>query len=220
MEDSSVAGESPIGAPPAVAVEPSNAVQTATAPAGSEAPVTDDGGSSSSQQQRSQHKQDRPKLVPRVLQLNELPNSAARGKRGAPATPSKAPVADESSPGSIARQVPKRLAVPVPVELASDATLQKTDPTECRSGPYETADSDVSDDKDSESSESEPEPTDREKITIAMIAAMSGNENARAYILNLYTQGKLPPDLASRANDVLRRTLDGKCESSEDEELS
>ena len=146
-----------------------------------------------------QHENERqprqPQLMPRVLQLQQLP-SAAGGKRGAPATPSKAPVADSSSPGSDARRDPKRLAVPV--ELASDATLQKTDPTECRSGPH------VNDsDSDMVSSDSESEPSVEDKISIAMMAAMSGDMNARAFLLELSTKGHLPPDLASRVTEFL-----------------
>ena len=52
----------------------------------------------------------RPKLVPRVLQLKQRQETAV-GKRDSPATPSKASVADSSSPGSVARLGSKRLAV-------------------------------------------------------------------------------------------------------------
>ena len=109
------------------------------------------------------------------------------------------------------RPDPKRLAVPV--ECASGATLQKMDPTECRSGPS-THESDM------ESSDSDSEPTAEDRFNIAAVAAMSGDMNARAFILELYTKGHLPPDLASRANEVLRRTLDNGSthESSSDED--
>ena len=56
----------------------------------------------------------RHKLVPRVLQLQQQKQSAV-GKRGSPATPSKASVADKVSPGS-GRQDQKHLAVHVPDE--------------------------------------------------------------------------------------------------------
>ena len=150
-------------------------------------------------QQHEEERQPRqPKLMPRVLQLQQLP-TAAGGKQGAPATPSKEPVADSSSPGSSMRPDPKRLAVPV--ECASGATLQKTDPTECRSGPH-------TNESDMESSDSDSELTAEDKFNITAVAAMSGDMNARAFILESYTKGHLPPDLASRANEVLRRTLD------------
>ena len=52
----------------------------------------------------------RPNLVPRVLQLRQV-TSTAMGKRESPATPSRASVADSSSPGSAPRPGPKRLAL-------------------------------------------------------------------------------------------------------------
>ena len=157
-------------------------------------------------------------LVPLVLQLQQQQQlrDQAAGKRRSPATPSKQTVAEEKSPDSAPRPGPKRLAVHVPVipvECASGATLQKTDATECRSGPHMN-------ESDMESSDSDSELTAEDKFNIAAVAAMSGDINARAFILELYTKGHLPPDLASRANEVLRRTLDNGSthESSSDED--
>ena len=121
----------------------------------------------------------------------------------------------DSSPGSDARyQDPTRLAVPVPVgHVKVTSALQKTDPFECRSGPH-THESDM------ESSDSESEPTAEDKFNLAMVAAMSGDLNARAFILELYTKGQLPPDWASQAAEVLRRTQNQESthESSNDED--
>ena len=61
-------------------------------------------------------------------------------------------------------------------------------------------------DMENSNSESDSELTAEDKFSMVAVAAMSGDPNARAFLLELYTKGQLPPELASRAIEVLRRT--------------
>ena len=118
-------------------------------------------------------------------------------------------MADCSSPGSVERPDPKRLATHTPSGKAVVLPSGKTDRAGC-----DPADLYIESSKETKmnsaiesDSDSEEESAEIQMLENALHAARNGSEQAMEFLITMRMQGRLPPDLAESWDQMVGISL-------------